>query len=43
VDRGEVPFLHVADGNTAIRLYDTLGFTVRRTVRFSVVESPAPG
>ena len=41
VARGEVPFLHAAAGNTtAIRLYGTLGFTVRRAVRFSVVEAP---
>ncbi len=40
VARGEAPFLHVAGGNTnAIRLYETLGFTARRTVRFTVLES----
>jgi ribosomal protein S18 acetylase RimI-like enzyme len=39
--RGEIPFLHVAAGNdNAIRLYGALGFTVRRTVWFSVVEAP---
>ena len=39
--RGEVPFLHVADGNeNAIRLYESLGFTVRRSVWFSVVRAP---
>lgn len=39
--RGEVPFLHAAAGNVnAIRLYRNLGFTVRRTVRFSVVDAP---
>ena len=39
--RGETPFLHVAAGNeNAIRLYDSLGFTVRRRVRFSVVTAP---
>jgi len=41
VVRGEVPFLHVAGGNTnAIRLYETLGFTTRRTVRFTVLDPP---
>jgi ribosomal protein S18 acetylase RimI-like enzyme len=40
-DRGERPFLHAAAGNTnAIRLYESLGFTVRATVRFTVVEAP---
>ncbi len=40
-DEGEVPFLHVAGGNTnAIRLYQALGFTIRRTVRFTVLERP---
>ena len=33
--RGERPFLHVAADNTdAIRLYERLGFAVRRPVRF---------
>jgi ribosomal protein S18 acetylase RimI-like enzyme len=37
-DRGEVPFLHVAGTNTgAIRLYETLGFHIRRATTFSVV------
>jgi ribosomal protein S18 acetylase RimI-like enzyme len=37
--RGETPFLHVAAGNdNAIRLYEALGFTIRRTVWFSVVQ-----
>jgi ribosomal protein S18 acetylase RimI-like enzyme len=40
--RGEVPFLHVAADNTnAIRLYEALGFTLRRTVWFTVLEVPA--
>ena len=40
--RGEVPFLHVAADNTnAIRLYEALGFTVRRTVWFTVLEVTA--
>ncbi len=39
--RGEVPFLHAAAGNeNAIRLYESLGFTIRRTVWFSVFETP---
>jgi ribosomal protein S18 acetylase RimI-like enzyme len=40
--RGEAPFLHAAAGNTnAIRLYGTLGFTVRRTVWFTALEVSA--
>jgi ribosomal protein S18 acetylase RimI-like enzyme len=40
-DRGETPFLHAAAGNTnAIRLYESLGFIVRGTVRFTVLEAP---
>jgi ribosomal protein S18 acetylase RimI-like enzyme len=39
--RGEAPFLHAAAGNTdAIRLYESLGFTIRATVRFTVVATP---
>jgi ribosomal protein S18 acetylase RimI-like enzyme len=39
--RGEIPFLHAAASNKdAIRLYESLGFTVRRKVRFSVVAVP---
>jgi len=42
--RGEVPFLHVASDNTvAIRLYQRMGFTLRREVSFLVVEAPADG
>jgi predicted GNAT family acetyltransferase len=33
-ERGEHPFLHVVAGNPAMRLYEQLGFQVRRTVRF---------
>nr|WP_218855034.1 GNAT family N-acetyltransferase [Actinoplanes atraurantiacus] len=34
-ERGETPFLHAAIGNTnAIRLYEKLGFSVRRPVNF---------
>jgi predicted GNAT family acetyltransferase len=33
--RGEVPFLHVYAGNTtAIRLYETLGFRIRRELEY---------
>jgi ribosomal protein S18 acetylase RimI-like enzyme len=40
-DRGEVPFLHAAATNTgAIRLYRELGFTLRREVVFSAVQTP---
>ena len=36
--RDEVPFLHAAADNVnAIRLYDALGFTLRRTCSFTVV------
>lgn len=35
-ERGDEPFLHAAAGNTgAIRLYEHLGFTVSRKVRFA--------
>jgi ribosomal protein S18 acetylase RimI-like enzyme len=35
---GEVPFLHASTDNTgAIRLYEALGFTVRRTLSFTIV------
>lgn len=34
-ERGETPFLHAAAGNTnAIRLYEALGFRLRRTTKF---------
>jgi predicted GNAT family acetyltransferase len=39
--RGETPFLHaVADNTGAIRLYEALGFRLRRTVVFSAVRVP---
>ena len=42
VARGERPMLHASTANTsAIRLYEAMGFTVRRTVRF--VSARAPG
>ncbi|GAA3226545.1 GNAT family N-acetyltransferase [Pseudonocardia petroleophila] len=35
-ERGDVPFLHAAaDNATALRLYEHLGFTLRRTVEFA--------
>jgi GNAT superfamily N-acetyltransferase len=41
LDRGEVPFLHASSGNAgAIRLYERMGFTPRRTVSFLVVQAP---
>ncbi|MCO1659660.1 GNAT family N-acetyltransferase [Pseudonocardia humida] len=39
--RGDVPFLHVAAVNTgAVRLYERLGFTLRREVVFSALRAP---
>ena len=41
--RGERPFLHVAGHNTgAVRVYERLGFTVRRPVRFHGYRTPGP-
>jgi ribosomal protein S18 acetylase RimI-like enzyme len=40
--RGETPFLHAAAANTgAIRLYEALGFTQRRSVLFHFLQVPA--
>jgi ribosomal protein S18 acetylase RimI-like enzyme len=40
-DRGETPFLHAAAANTdAIRLYESIGFVLRRVTRFQVVRAP---
>jgi ribosomal protein S18 acetylase RimI-like enzyme len=40
--RGEQPFLHVATANeSAIRLYRSLGFTVRREIEVFIVTVPA--
>jgi ribosomal protein S18 acetylase RimI-like enzyme len=37
-DRGDTPFLHAtADNRNAIRLYETLGFRLRRTAMFVVM------
>ncbi len=42
-EQGSVPFLHAAAGNvTAIRLYESLGFTIRRRTQFQLVRIPAP-
>jgi ribosomal protein S18 acetylase RimI-like enzyme len=40
-ERGETPFLHAAGNNTnAIRLYQSLGFRLRRGVTFAAVRTP---
>ncbi|NJP43682.1 GNAT family N-acetyltransferase [Actinacidiphila epipremni] len=40
--RGDTPFLHAAAANTgAIRLYESLGFTLRRRVLFHFLQVPA--
>ncbi|MEV7402909.1 GNAT family N-acetyltransferase [Streptomyces sp. NPDC091267] len=40
-ERGDTPFLHAAATNThAIRLYESIGFTLRRRTRFMLVRSP---
>jgi ribosomal protein S18 acetylase RimI-like enzyme len=37
--RGETPFMHAAAGNTtAIRLYETMGFTLRRKLTITVLQ-----
>ncbi len=42
-ERGEVPFLHAAGDNTnAIRLYEALGFRLRRAITFTGVRVPGP-
>lgn len=41
-ERGETPFLHAAATNTgAIRLYESLGFRLRRTITFLAARVPA--
>jgi ribosomal protein S18 acetylase RimI-like enzyme len=41
LDRGETPFLHVRrDNDDAIRVYERLGFTVRRPIDFVLYRSP---
>ncbi|WP_327121531.1 GNAT family N-acetyltransferase [Streptomyces sp. NBC_01341] len=47
-ERGDTPFLHAAASNTsAIRLYESLGFTLRRTTSFLSAlvpsDTPLPG
>ncbi|GMA85333.1 hypothetical protein GCM10025868_05830 [Angustibacter aerolatus] len=40
-ERGETPFLHAAGDNTnAIRLYESLGFRLRRRTTFQVARVP---
>ncbi|MER5430058.1 GNAT family N-acetyltransferase [Streptomyces sp. NPDC002588] len=40
-ERGDVPFLHAAAGNTpAIRLYESLGFLLRRRSTIALVRTP---
>jgi GNAT superfamily N-acetyltransferase len=40
--RGETPFLHVAESNvSAKRVYERLGFTVRRMVTFAALQAPS--
>ncbi|WP_432565424.1 GNAT family N-acetyltransferase [Kineococcus sp. SYSU DK003] len=40
-ERGETPFLHAATHNTgAVRLYENLGFSLRRAVDFARVRTP---
>lgn len=40
-ERGDTPFLHAAAANVnAIRLYESIGFTLRRTTHFQAVRSP---
>ncbi|MEV8036121.1 GNAT family N-acetyltransferase [Streptomyces sp. NPDC086182] len=43
-ERGDIPFLHaVADNTNAIRLYESIGFTLRRRTRFVLVRTPGAG
>ena len=43
-ERGDVPFLHAAATNaTGIRLYEQLGFTLRREILFAVLRATAGG
>jgi ribosomal protein S18 acetylase RimI-like enzyme len=42
LERGETPFLHVAEDNDgARRIYEQLGFVTRKVVRVEIVRSPA--
>ena len=39
--RGEIPFLHALASNTgAVRLYETMGFRLRRTISFTAARVP---
>ena len=39
--RGETPFLHAAASNrTAIRLYESMGFRLRRQMTFALIRTP---
>jgi predicted GNAT family acetyltransferase len=41
IGRGDTPFLHALIDNTAaIRLYESLGFTIRRRVTFQCLAAP---
>ncbi|MCQ4079355.1 GNAT family N-acetyltransferase [Streptomyces sp. RB6PN25] len=41
-ERGDTPFLHTSAANTgAIRLYESIGFTLRRRTTFNLIRSPA--
>jgi ribosomal protein S18 acetylase RimI-like enzyme len=43
-DRGDMPFLHAAADNvSAIRLYESLGFRLRRPATFVVMRAPRTG
>ncbi|MGW3248474.1 GNAT family N-acetyltransferase [Streptomyces sp. NPDC001070] len=43
-DRGDTPMLHAAESNTnAVRLYESMGFTVRRRPQFLLVRAPGGG
>jgi ribosomal protein S18 acetylase RimI-like enzyme len=43
-ERGDVPYLHAAgDNTTAIRLYEHMGFTLRRQVQFALLRTPEHG
>jgi predicted GNAT family acetyltransferase len=43
LERGEQAFLHVYAAHTAtIALYETLGFRVRTTVTYTVLDGPGP-
>jgi ribosomal protein S18 acetylase RimI-like enzyme len=41
IGRGDTPFLHaLLDNTVAIRLYESLGFTIRRPVTFQCLQAP---